>query len=414
MQILRESFIQAFDQLRANRLRSFLSLLGIMVGIFCIMAIKTTIDSLESNIRQSVDKIGSNMLYVSKFSFDGDGRENFWKISRRPNPNLSDYRACNDNLKTVDFVSFYNPIGFKTMKFENNTVDRAFALAVTEDYDKVHSLEFQEGRFLTITEYNLGVNKVVLGFKVANLLFGENTTAVGREVTVLGRRMEVIGVLKESGHDLLKFVDYDDAFLFSFEFAKSVSNIKSNGRFSGWVEIKGNANVPESVVRDDITLTMRKARKLSPKEENNFAINSLSILSNAFDKLFGVLNTLGWVIGGFALLVGMFSVANIIFVSVKERTPIIGIKKALGAKQFEILLEFLIESVVLCLIGGLMGLVLVFIVSKLLTVIFGFEIFISLSNALFTFLLSLVVGVVSGILPALQAAKLDPVEAMRA
>ncbi len=414
MQVLRESFLQAFEQLRANRLRSFLSLLGVMIGIFCIVAIKTTISSLESNIRQSIDRIGSNMLYVSKFPFDRISEEDFIKIKQRPNPTLADYKACNNNLTTAQYVSFYNPIGFKSIKYESSIVERAFALAVTEDYDKVHSLEFQDGRFFTLNEYNLGVNKVVLGYKVANLLFGDNTSAVGKEVFALGRKMEVIGVIKESGRDLLKFVDYDDAYLIGFEFARYVTNVKPNGFFSGSVEIKGKSDVSENSLRDNITLTERKARKIKPSEKDNFAVSSLSILTEAFNKLFSALNILGWIIGGFALLVGMFSVANIIYVSVKERTNIIGIKKAIGAKNYEILLEFLIESVILCLIGGLMGLALVFAVTKILTAIFEFDIFVSFSNVIFTLVLSVVVGVIAGILPALQAARLNPVDAIRA
>lgn len=414
MQTIKESFLQAFDQLRANKLRSFLSLLGVMVGIFCIMAVKSAIDSLEDNVRGSVNKLGSDILYVAKFSWGEDPGENYWKYARRPNPAISDYKACKDNVKTADLVAFSTFIGTKTIKYERNSVDRAFAVAITEEYDKLHNLEYADGRFFTSSEYNLGLKKIILGFKVANLLFGENNSAVGKEVEAMGQRMEVVGVLKESGKDLLKIFNYDNAILIGFETARFVTNVKPNSPFSGNVMVKAAAGISEKSFRDDVTIALRKAHALNPRQSDDFSINSMSILTDGLNKLFSALNVVGWVIGGFALLVGMFSVANIIFVSVKERTSIIGIKKALGAKQYEILLEFLIESVVLCLIGGFMGLGLVFLVTKIISLTSAFEIYVSINNALFTFALSVFVGVIAGILPALQASRMDPVAAIRA
>ena len=414
MQIIKESFLQAFDQLRANKLRSFLSLLGVMVGIFCIMAVKSAIDSLEDNVRGSVNKLGSDVLYVAKFSWGEDPGDNYWKYARRPNPVLSDYKACKVNVKTADLVAFSTFIGQKTVKYERNSVERAFGVAVTEEYDRLHNLEYYDGRFFTSSEYNLGLKKIILGYKVSNLLFGENNSAIGKEVTVLGQRMEVVGVLKESGKDLLKIFNYDNAILIGFETARFVTNVKPNSPFSGNVMVKAASGISEKSFRDDVTIALRKAHALKPTQSDDFSINSMSILTDALNSLFSALNIVGWVIGGFALLVGMFSVANIIFVSVKERTPIIGIKKALGAKQYEILLEFLIESVVLCLVGGFMGLGLVFGVMKIVSLTSAFAIYVSWSNAIFTFVLSVIVGVVAGILPALQAARMDPVAAIRA
>ncbi len=414
MHIIKESFLQAFDQLRANKLRSFLSLLGVMVGIFCIMAVKSAIDSLEDNVRGSVNKLGSDVLYVSKFAWAEDPEDNYWKYARRPNPVLSDYKACKDNIKTANLVAFSTFIGTKTVKYERNSVERAFAVAVTEEYDRLHNLEYYDGRYFTPTEYNLGLKKIILGYKVANLLFGENNTAVGKVVQAMGQNMEVVGVLKESGKDLLKIFNYDNAIMIGFETARFVTNVKPNSPFSGNVQIRAATGISEKSFRDDVTVALRKAHALKPRQSDDFSINSMSILTDGLNQLFTALNVVGWIIGGFALLVGMFSVANIIFVSVKERTPIIGIKKALGAKQFEILMEFLIESVVLCLVGGFMGLGLVFLVTKIISLSSAFAIYVSWSNAVFTFVLSVIVGVVAGILPALQAARMDPVAAIRA
>jgi putative ABC transport system permease protein len=159
---------------------------------------------------------------------------------------------------------------------------------------------------------------------------------------------------------------------------------------------------------------MRSNRRLRPREKDNFALNELSMMADALGNFFGVLNMMGWLIGGFSIIVGAISVANIMFVSVKERTSLIGVKKALGARQFVILLEFLTESVILCIIGGLMGLVLVVGITSIINTSFeSFAISLSIKNAIIGIILSASVGIIAGAIPAGQAAKMDPVDAMR-
>ena len=158
---------------------------------------------------------------------------------------------------------------------------------------------------------------------------------------------------------------------------------------------------------------LRAQRRLKPKEEDNFSINQLSIIANFLDSFFGVLNTVAGFIGGFAILVGMFSVANIMFVSVKERTKLIGVKKALGAKRWVILTEFLIEAVILCIIGGLIGLVFVAIVLFILTNVINFDLALSVTNIIQGLALSVFTGILAGMIPAIRASGMDPVNAMR-
>ena len=412
MYILKESFLQAFDQLRANKLRSFLSLLGIMVGIFCVIAVKSAVNSLEDNVRHSFDKLGSDVIYVSKFAWTEDPEANFWKFARRPNPNINDYKTLTNTLHTADIVSYSIFLGVKTLKYERNSVSGVFCVAVTDNYDKLRNLEYETGRFFTPTEYALGMNRVLIGAKVAEQLFGDSDP-VGRDIEIYGRKMQVVGVLKKLGRDLLQIFNTDNALLMPFETARAVTNVKTNNPFSGNVMVKALPGVTETQLRDDVTINLRKARFLKPQEKDNFSLNSSTVFADGLAKLFTALNIVGYIIGGFALLVGMFSVANIMFVSVKERTSIIGIKKALGAKQWVILLEFLIESVVLCIIGGIMGLALVFGLMKLLSLFTPFDLYVSTSNALATVLLSIIIGVISGVIPALQASRMDPVEAIR-
>ena len=412
MYILKESFVQAFEQLRANKLRSFLSLLGIMVGIFCVIAVKSAVNSLEDNMRHSFDKLGTDIIYVSKIPWAEDLSGNFWKLARRPTPNITDYKSLAASLHTADLVAYSIFIGVKTVKYERNSVSGVFCVAVTDNYDKLRNYEYESGRFFTPTEYALGMNRVLIGAKVSEQLFGEGD-AIGKEINAYGRKMQVIGVLKKQGRDLLQIFNTDNAMLIPFETARALTNVKNGNPFSANVLVKALPGVSEIQLRDDVTINLRKAHYLKPQEKDNFSLNSSTVFGDILSKLFTVLNVVGAIIGGFALLVGMFSVANIMFVSVKERTSIIGIKKALGAKQWVILLEFLIESVMLCIIGGLMGLVLVFVLLKVLSTFTPFDLYVSLSNAMVTVMLSAIIGVISGIIPALQAARMDPVEAIR-
>ncbi len=413
MYVLRESFIQAFQQLVGNKLRSFLSLLGIMIGIFCIIAVKSAVDSLEDNVRSSFDRLGNDVLYVSKFSWAEDPGLNFWKYARRPNPSINDYKVLTTNVPSAKAVTFSTFVTRTTAKFAKNSVERAIVFAVTEDYDNFHNLEYEAGRFFSPQEYMSGANRVVIGHKIAEELFN-GADPIGREIQVMGRKMMVVGVIKQSGKDLVKIFDYDNALMVGFELARSLVNIKLTNKFGGNLQIKAADGVAADQMKDEVTVALRNSRQLKPREESNFSINSATAFADILNSFFAILNAVGYIIGGFALIVGIFSVANIMFVSVKERTSIIGVKKALGAKQGVILLEFLIESIVLCLLGGLGGLILVWGVLKGVSAISEFDIYLSSKNVVVTIIIAVVAGVLAGFIPALQASKMDPVEAIRA
>ena len=413
MYVLRESFIQAFQQLMTNKLRSFLSLLGIMIGIFCIIAVKSAVDSLEDNVRRSFAKLGNDVIYISKMPWNENPDENFWKYSRRPNPSFADFKNLQENLMSAKSVVYSLFVNRTTLKYRKNNVENAFGVAVTEDYDNFHTLEYDSGRFFSPQEYQSGANRVILGYKVAKELFGDEGDPIGKEIKVFGRDMVVVGVLKESGKDLLKIYNYDNIAMITFELARSIVNVKPNRPFAGNLQVKAANGVSEAQLKDDIIVALRKSRHIKPSEKENFAMNSMTMFAEPLAAVFGTLNAVGLIIGGFALLVGIFSVANIMFVSVKERTNIIGIKKALGAKPNIILLEFLIESIVLCLIGGFMGLLAVWGILKLVSAISAFEMYVSLANILTTLLVAVIAGVISGVIPALQASRMDPVEAIR-
>lgn len=411
--IFRESIIQAVQQLTGNKLRSFLSLLGITIGIFCIIGVLSAVDSLEDNIRSSIEQLGDDILFVDKISWGEDPGANYFKYLRRPNVDHDDYVAMNERLRTAERVAFQVGIGSRTVKWRNNSVSGTFLLTGTEELPTILKMELAKGRFFSPGEYRYGANKIIIGTDVAEELFG-TIEPIGKTIKVNGRKMEVIGVFAKSGDSIVSINDYDEALLVPYEFAKKIANLNRNSLFgSGNVMVKGKEGIPLEEVQAEVVGRMRAHRRLQPKEENNFSINQLSIISNLLDSFFGVLNAVGIVIGGFAIFVGMFSVANIMFVSVKERTRIIGVKKALGAKRWIILSEFLIEAIILCIIGGLVGLLLIGVILAILSSVIDFKLFLSVTNIIAGISLSIVIGVLAGMIPALRASGMDPVDAMR-
>ena len=413
LKVFSESIAQALQQLRGNKLRSFLSLLGITIGIFCIIGVQSAVDSLESNIRGSFEKLGNDVVYVSKFSWMEDPGQNYWKFMKNPDPDYQDYKRINQKVRSAGMTAFHVFIGMKTAKYLSNSADQIATVAITYDYVDMFSLKFEKGRYFSPNEYHYGANQCVIGSKVAEELFGP-IEPVGKKLKLMGRNLEVIGVLEKNGEDLVSIMNFDEALLISYELGKKMANLKRTQRFGNSVlSVKAAEGVSMDELKDELTGVLRANRRLKPKEKDNFAINELSLLSNVLDAFFGVLNSLGWIIGIFAIFIGVFSVANIMFVSVKERTGIIGIKKALGAKRYIILMEFLIESIILCVIGGIFGLLLVYGLAAGLTTALDFEIFLSTGNITTGILLSFIIGVISGLIPAFQAASMDPVVAMR-
>ncbi|MCO6480639.1 MAG: ABC transporter permease [Phaeodactylibacter sp.] len=409
--VFTESIAQAFQQLRSNRMRSFLSLLGISIGIFCIIGVLSAVDSLEDNVRGSLEKLGSDIIYVTKWPWR-DASGDWWELIKRPNPDYEDYAVIEEKSHTSGLATFYVVVGFKTVKFGSNSVEGAVLIGSTFEFDEMFQLDYYKGRYFSPNEYHYGSNKAVIGYSVAEELFA-GVEPIGRTMKMAGRKYEVIGVIEKAGDDLLNPMDFDDVILVSYPNARNLANLKSRYILDTTIAVKAGQNVSMQQLKDELKVILRAKRRLKPKEDDDFSLNELSMISSIFDSFFGVLNLIGIIIGLFAMLVGIVSVANIMFVSVKERTNIIGIKKALGAKRFVILLEFLIESIILCLIGGVVGLLLVSGIIRVLSNAIEFEMYLSFGNMVLGVMVSVIVGIISGVIPALQAARMDPVEAMR-
>jgi putative ABC transport system permease protein len=410
--IVWESLQQALGSLRGNKLRTFLSLLGITIGIFCIIAVKSAVDSLQANIVNGFNELGSDVIYLDKMPWNEDPDQNYWKYQKRPNPSFGDYEAINRKGRMADKAAFTIFTGGRTIKFLSNSISNAFIMGSTFEYASIQNLKIQEGRFLTQNEYESGSNKVILGNKVYNELF-KGINGVGREVKLFGQDYHVIGYLESEGDNAFNFLNFDEVLWVGYKNVQRFVNVKEESQVGRMLTIKAKTGVELSDLKGEVAQIIRAERRLKPLEKDNFALNELSMLSQLIDGVFKMINIAGFFIGGFSLVVGMFSVANIMFVSVKERTSIIGIKKALGAKRYIILLEFLIESVILCLLGGLIGLVFVWVVLKGISMVIPFQMTLTAGNVAIGVISSVIVGIISGILPAIQASGMDPVEAIR-
>lgn len=412
LKVFSESIRQALAQLTGNKLRTFLSLLGISIGIFCIIGVLSAVESLEKSISGSLAKLGDDVVYVDKWPWK-DNSGDWWEYFQRPFPDFDDYEALKERMPSAAVVAYWTVPGVKTVKYQKNSVEGGFLFVTSYELDRILSIEIDQGRYWSTAEYSGGADKIILGYTIAEELFGA-LAPVGKTIKMGGRKYEVIGVLAKAGDDLINPLDFDDAVMVTYNNAARFINLKNRNRFGGTLAVKAKPGVDNQQLQDDIRGILRSARGLRPRENDNFAMNELSMIAESIGGFFGVLNLVGGFIGFFSMVVGAISVANIMFVSVKERTSLIGVKKALGARQFVILLEFLTESVILCIIGGIIGLVLVVGVTSIINMSFeSFSINLSPKYAIIGVLLSAVVGILAGAVPAGLAAKMDPVEAMR-
>jgi putative ABC transport system permease protein len=408
--LLGESVLFAYDALRQNKLRTFLSLLGVTIGIFTIIAVFSAVDTLKDNLHKSVEKLGSNSIYVQKWPWGGGEDYPWWKYLQRPNPKIREFEDLQKRSQTAFALTYEITIDNRLVKYGSNTVDGAEIDATTQDHDKTWNFDLGQGRYFTELESRSGSAVTVIGYDIAKNLFPEGD-AIGKKIKILGHYVNIIGVFKKEGKDILEISD-DNQILLTINFAKSLLDVQ-NDRYNPQIVVRGKKNLTDVEVESELRGIMRSIRRLKPNQGDNFALNKTSILSNQLDQLFGVLNVAGIIIGGFSILVGGFGIANIMFVSVKERTNIIGIQKSLGAKSYFILLQFLIESVILCLIGGIIGLLMVYGGTFIVKAAADVQVVLDINNIIKGISISVSIGIISGIIPAYFAARMDPVEAIR-
>jgi putative ABC transport system permease protein len=412
LQLISTSIIQAFRELMANKLRTFLSLLGITIGIFCIIAVLTVLDSMKKNIKTEVSTLGNDVLYVGRWPWMDEGGEyKWWEFWRRPSMSLKELKSVERNVPDVAFATLALTERV-TVKHDDEEVERITAYAVTNNFDRIQNIEIAAGRYLSAPEIDGGRNVVVLGDEVYKSLYAGNINAVGTTVSFFGRRFTVVGVMKRVGKNMAGF-DFDNSLIFSYNAASAGLLDVTSLNYDPTLMIKVAADRNIVDVQYEVEGALRRERKVRPGQPNDFAINQLSQISERLDMMFAMINVIGSVIGGFSLLVGSFGIANIMFVTVRERTKVIGLKKAIGARSGSILMEFLIEAVTLCILGGLIGILIVLLLSLLLTYGLDFEVTLSVKNFGIGVGISALVGILAGFIPARSASRLDPVVAIR-
>ena len=409
IRLLKESFGFAINALRTNKLRTLLSLLGVTIGIFSIIAVLTAVDSLDRKIKKDLSSLDKNTMYVLKFPF-GPTDIPRWKRQQFPDMKYEEYQFLKANLKDAENVCFQYFTKPETIKFESKTVNSLNIVPVTDEFDDIQKLDLRFGRFFNESESNSGLPLIILGHEVAAKLF-ENYDPIGQVVRLYGQRFTVIGVIKKQGAGLLGDSNDTSAFIPS-NFLRKIYG--ENAEFlTPVILIKPNKDIDIDAFKSDISQKLRNYRGIKTGDIDDFFINILSGFTNFLDGIISQLNVGGWAIAGFSLLVGGFGIANIMFVSVKERTNLIGIQKSLGAKNKFILFQFLFEAVILCVIGGIMGMLFVWVISLILTNLLDFEFILGINNVILGTSLAAGIGLVAGILPAISASRLDPVEAIR-
>jgi putative ABC transport system permease protein len=399
----------AMEELARNRLRTFLSLFGVTIGIFCIISILATVNSLEINIRSEIHSLGTNTIYVDKWEYSGGPDYPFWKYSKRPVPNYDEVREIKQRTPTAKYVAFKINLVDK-VEWLDHVARNTRLYGISQDFTNIQPLDIQYGRFLSEAEFGRGTNAIVIGNTLAENLFGDAAQAVNQMVTIRGKKNLVAGVIKKQGTQLIGGWGFDESVLMPYEYARTIMD---ETKADPLVMVQGKDGVSSKLLKDDLTAVMRSVHKLRPTEADDFSLNDINDFSLVLSKVFSSINMGGWAIGALAFIVGIFGVANIMFVTVKERTAQIGIKKALGAKSSFILSEFLMESAFLCILGGLIGLLMVYILLKIGSVVSSFPIFIPLPIIGLSILISIAAGIAAGIIPAVQAARMNPVVAIR-
>ncbi|WP_416444567.1 ABC transporter permease [Leeuwenhoekiella sp. A16] len=410
LRVLKESLAFAINALRNNKLRTFLSLLGVTIGIFSIIGVLAAVDSLKQEIKGSLSSLDNSTVFVMRFSF-GPSDIPQWKREQFPDVTYEEYQYIKNNVPNVDAISYNLNVGAETIKYKDKLVTDVNIAPVTDGYYNVEALQIQEGRFFNESESNSGSPVIVLGDEIANALF-DASDPIGKELRLYGQRFTVIGVLEKEGSSMFG-PSKDEMVMVPVNIVRRIYGSNNKGAFPGIV-IKPKEGIDLAEFNAVLGQRLRQIRGLKPNDIDNFFINKLQGFADMIDNITGTMSTIGGFIGLFSLLVGGFGIANIMFVSVKERTNLIGIQKALGAKNRFILLQFLFEAVILATFGGLIGLFLVWIITLIASQFTGdFQFILSAANVFWGMFSSVAIGMIAGIVPAFMASRLDPVEAIR-
>jgi len=410
LEIVWTSFKMALQEFRSNKLRTFLSLLGITFGIFCIISVLSTISSMQLAVNNDLKSFGTKTIYIDKWQYSGGPDFPWWKYVKRPVPKFEEARLLRLKVPDAEHIDFaIDNMG--NVDYGDNSLTGVQYYGNTEDFDKIEQVAIGSGRYFQQADFDRGTPYIVMGFRIAERLFSSAERAVGKAVKLKdGKVAIVIGVIGKQGQSLINAWDFDNSILLTYNFMRQIFREEySNPK----ILAQGDSIITSAALTEELRGAMRSIRKLSPTQEDNFAVNNIDNLSKFLEPIFAGMNIGGWAIAALSLIVGMFGVANIMFVTVRERTSQIGLKKAIGAKRGSILMEFLLESAFLCIIGGLIGMAAVFVLTLIFSAMLDFHVFIPLNIIVLAIFMCLFTGVLAGIIPAFVAARMDPVEAIR-
>ena len=405
------SLLMALDELRVNKLRTFLSLFGVTIGIFCIIGVLATVQSLESSIKSDLSNLGSSTIYIQTWPWGGGDEKEFpwWKYMKRPQPKYEELKPIQERSQYAR-ASAFMLFNRSNVEYKESMITNVVWYGATEDFNQIQEVKIELGRYISASEFSSGAPVLVMGHENAVKLFDRAEYALDKVVEISGRLVTVVGVMKKQGQSMVGGWDFDNIIIVPFNFCRQVVDQRQADRF---LLVGGKPGVPLEAFKDELRGIMRGVRKLKPTEDDNFALNDVTSSTKSLEGFFDNVNIGGFVIGGFSLIVGLFGIANIMFVTVKERTSQIGLKKAIGARRSTILTEFLLESSFLCIIGGLIGLFLVFLITLGLSAALPFKVGLTPGIIGLGLGISISVGLLAGIIPAWTAAKLDPVVAIR-
>lgn len=408
LKLFRESYVFALKAIVVNKVRTFLSLLGITIGIFSIISVFTVFDSIERTIRESVNSLGSNILYVQKWPWAFGADYPWWEYMKRPEPRLSELNEIQRRSLAAEASAYV--VGTSRKVKHGNLSMQGSINAVSHDYPEVSPIDLSSGRYFTFEESAGGRPVAIIGSEIASQLYA-GQDPIGQKIKVFSRQVEIIGTFKKAG--AMNFGNStDNMVMVPVNFGKQFLDLKGDN-IGAAIIVKAKPMVSNDELTYELKGLMRSVRKIKPGADDTFAINQTSFITKGFDSVFRVISIVGWIVGGFSLLVGGFGIANIMFVSVKERTPQIGVQKSMGAKKSFILQQFLFESIFLSLFGGLVGLFIIFIITQIISRVFDMPLVLTAGNIILGISVSGIIGLISGIIPALSAANLDPVESMR-
>ena len=368
---------------------------------------------MERKIQGNVATLGSDVLYIGRKPWmPEEGEYKWWEYLQRKPLGLYELRNIQQSVSGVSIATMAFQKNNLTVKSGDQELKGVTAYAVTPGFDKIQNVEMASGRYLTVSEMETGSNNVIIGHEVYQSLFG-NLDPIGKIVHFAGRAFHIAGVMKKEGQNMAGF-NFDNSIILSFATSTSLYDIKSlDWSNDPILMLKAAKGRSVDDLKDEVTGLLRRLHRLRPGEKNDFSVNQLSQVAETLGTMFATINLIGGVIGGFSLLVGAFGIANIMFVTVRERRKFIGLKKALGARRSVILSEFLIEAITLCLIGGSIGIFLVFLMGLGLTHGADFPVSMTIKHVAIGTVVSVVVGIIAGIIPAVSASRLDPVVAIR-